>query len=128
MLSLNTFSGEIKHDIDHRKSVTKNINGMDLIFNINKKFPTPNCKQNKTAMNKLVNGFVEEDVQKPEFPKMHVVERLENSANELRESNFKISKNQWILIAKDHKNYVQRQFKQKIRKFSQFLDSENDSE
>ncbi|XP_070493710.1 nucleolar protein 16 [Chironomus tepperi] len=132
---------EIKHDIDHRKSVTKNINEMGLVFNVNKKFPTPNYKQDKTAINKLVNGFVEEDIQGElqECPKKHVVERLEKSAKELRESKFKISKNQvkilsyyidkyglnYKLMVKDHKNYDQhtwRQFRQKIRKFMSIPD------
>lgn len=114
---------------------------MGLVFNVNKTFSAPNYKQNKTAIIKLANGFVEEDVQEEpvEFPKQHVVEKLEKSAKELRESKFKISKNQirilsyymdkyglnYKLMVKDHKNYDQftwRQFRQKIRKFMSIPD------
>ena len=111
---------------------------MGLVFNVNKKLGTPNYKQAKTAINKLVNGFVEEDVVREdeikECPKKHVVDRLEKNAKELRESKFRISKNQvrilsyymdkyglnYKLMVKDPKNYDQhtwRQFRQKIRKF-----------
>lgn len=142
--------------MDGRKSLVRNISEMGLVYNVNQKFGMPNYKQQKTAINKkIINGFVEEDAQpehKKEFPKKHVSEKLESDAKELRESKFKLSKNQVKILSYfidkyglnykkmvfDHKNIDQftwRQFRQKIRKFmsipvqfAKYLEDRNISE
>ncbi|KAG5680065.1 hypothetical protein PVAND_009593 [Polypedilum vanderplanki] len=128
---------EIKNEIVPGKSLKQNINEMGLVFNTKKEFKVPNYKEaRKRKM--LSNGFVEEDVSDDETgkiaPKKRVAEKFEKEAKELRESKFKLPKNQVKIISyfmdkyglnykamvKDYKNYDQetwRQFRQKIRKF-----------
>jgi hypothetical protein len=131
---------DIKNEISSRKSLSKNIKEMGLTYDLNEKFAVPNFKQRQTKLNKLTNGFLEEDIDDEEineeqnFPKRNVREKMEKEAKELRESKFKISKNQVKILSyymdkyglnykamvKDHKNWDQftwRQFRQKIRKF-----------
>lgn len=121
---------------------------MGLVFDVNKTFAIPNNKQERLKltkkMTKMQNGFVEEDnededstaASKPtrKRNKIHVMTDMEEAANTLRVSKFRLPKGQVQFISymmdkyglnykamvKDIKNYDQhtwRQMRAKCRKF-----------
>lgn len=132
--------------MDHRKTLTTNIEEMGLVFDVNKSLGVPNYKADRLKFAKISNGFVEEDNSGSEdeeegeetveksFPKQRVVDDLEKQSKELRESKFRLPKGivkfvsylidkyglNYKKMAKDHKNYDQetwRQLRAKCRKF-----------
>lgn len=115
---------------------------MGLAFDVNKTFAVPNNKQERLKLTKkLVSGFIEEDntdatpqKSKKTRNKIHVMTDMEESANTLRVSKFRLPKGQvkfisymmdkyglnYKAMAKDIKNYDQhtwRQMRAKCRKF-----------
>lgn len=141
----NIFSPEIKKAMDHRKTLTTNIDEMGLVFDVNKSLGVPNYKADRLKSARIVNGFVEEEMSGSEngeeeataeksFPKQRVVDDLEKQSKELRESKFRLPKGivkfvsylidkyglDYKKMAKDYKNYDQetwRQLRAKCRKF-----------
>lgn len=139
-------SPEIKKAMDHRKTLTTNIDEMGLVFDVNKSLGVPNYKADRLKSAKIVNGFVEEELSGSEeeeeeevtteksFPKQRVVDDLEMQSKALRESKFRLPKGivkfvsylidkyglDYKKMAKDYKNYDQetwRQLRAKCRKF-----------
>jgi hypothetical protein len=77
------------------------IHDMGLVYDSNKALGLPSYRQNRKTVMKIVNGFVEEDLDDvvkteptedtpaAQFPKGHVVQKLEEDANALRVSNYR---------------------------------------
>lgn len=133
--------------MDRKKTLPRNLEEMGLVFDVNKSFAIPNNKRERVKIaKKLENGFVEEDndaeSEDQETPrksaskkrsKLHVMTTLEEDANTLRVSKFRLPKGQVKFISdmmdkyglnykamvKDIKNYDQltwRQMRSKCRK------------
>lgn len=75
--------------------MTTNLNEIGLGYDSNKVLKVPNVREERLKFVKLVNGIVEEDngkkttVEPPPRPKGHVMKKLEEDANALRESHFR---------------------------------------
>ncbi|CAD6991211.1 nucleolar protein 16 [Ceratitis capitata] len=119
----------------------KNFFEMGLASDPNKSVPIPNFKQHRIKTVKIINGFVEEEMDDEELkskisdrPRGYVIEKLEADAAEPREKLLRLPKNSidhlsyfldkykfnYKAMVTDRRNYLQwtwKQFRMKIRKF-----------
>ncbi|XP_054747282.1 nucleolar protein 16 [Anastrepha obliqua] len=119
----------------------KNFYEMGLASDPNKVVPIPNFKESRLKTVKVVNGFVEEEMDDEELkekvtdrPRGYVIEQLEASATAPREKLLRLPKNSvdhlsyfldkykfnYKAMVTDRRNYLQwtwKQFRMKIRKF-----------
>nr|XP_014092553.1 nucleolar protein 16 [Bactrocera oleae] len=119
----------------------KNFHEMGLSSDPNKAVPIPNFKQHRLKTVKVVNGFIEEEIDDEELneritdrPRGYVIEQLEADANAPRERLLRLPKNSidhlsYFLdkykfnykdMVTDRRNYLQwtwKQFRMKIKKF-----------
>lgn len=76
--------------------MTTNLSDIGLAYDSNQVLKVPSAKAQRVKLVKLVNGFLEEDgnaktVKTDEVPRLKgfVMDKLEEDANALRESNFR---------------------------------------
>lgn len=83
---------------EEKQTVVKNLTEMGLSLDPNKTITIPNTKQERLKIIKVVNGFIEEEIdpnkqQKEKTnsfrSKDFVVQKLENEANKIRESQLR---------------------------------------
>ncbi|XP_037947287.1 nucleolar protein 16 [Teleopsis dalmanni] len=124
---------------EDRKNPNKNFREMGLSSDPNKTVPIPSFKNDRLKIVKIVNGFMEEEIEEEEKPKMkprrgHVAEKLEEIAKDRGESLLRLPKGvvsqlsyfldkyqfNYKAMVTDKRNYDQwtwKQFRMKIRKF-----------
>ncbi|XP_067615851.1 nucleolar protein 16 [Eurosta solidaginis] len=119
----------------------RNFYEMGLCSNPNKSVPIPNFKQQRLHTVKIINGFVEEEMDENELnekvtyrPRGYVIEQLEADIAAPRERLLRLPKNSvshlsyfldkyklnYKAMVTDQRNYLQwtwKQFRMKIRKF-----------
>lgn len=76
--------------------MTTNLKEIGLAYDSNQVLKVPSAKEDRVKLVKLVNGFLEEDGNATKLkpaevprPKGFVMDKLEEDANALRESNFR---------------------------------------
>lgn len=153
------YSPEIRKAWNDRRTMTGNLQDMGLAKDVNQVFGIPTAKEQRLGVVKKAYGFIETDVadgvidttssrsstarpgssNTKKAHKQHVVDQLEEDANALRESGFRLPKGvvasasymlekyglNYAAMVRDPKNYDQetwRQFRSKIRKFMNIPD------
>ncbi|TMW52696.1 hypothetical protein DOY81_002219 [Sarcophaga bullata] len=115
-----------------------NFKEMGLASDPNKSVPVPSFKQNRLKLTKLVNGFVEEEINdddiKPLPKRGHVVSQLEEMAKQKADSQLRLPKGvvshltyfldkyqfnykAMVTDRRNHDQWTWKQFRMKIRQF-----------